>query len=212
MYQIAIGDDIDVLNDPNRTPEELANALKSLSLNFVPFGSVEAKIGLKLEQKLTLKVVTNLEKSATKQFIKTETKAASITAKSINNSLDKAETFYRTMSKADYDTFVKTGKMPATSETFLSPTQSFSEGYNGVTVEFKVNSGTTNSLEAIGVRDTGNLTKKVYSDMPTVQKGWASNNAYFKTEDNQINIGLGNGKALDIFNDNIIEHKIISGR
>jgi hypothetical protein len=33
------------------------------------------------------------------------------------------------MSKADYDTFVATGKVPATSETFISPTKAFSEGY-----------------------------------------------------------------------------------
>ena len=52
------------------------------------------------------------------------------------------ETFYRTMSKEDYEEFVKTGKVPATSETFISPTQGFSENYDGVMVKFSMKPGT----------------------------------------------------------------------
>ncbi|MHB8065638.1 MAG: hypothetical protein ACYDG2_23970, partial [Ruminiclostridium sp.] len=122
------------------------------------------------------------------------------------------ETFYRTMSKADYETFVKTGKVPATSETFISPTQSFSEGYNGVTVEFKVKAGTTNELASVGVRDSSGVVRDAYGNMPTVSKGWKPNNAYFKGEDGQINIGLGKGTALDIFNNSIVESKVVGGR
>lgn len=48
--------------------------------------------------------------------------------------------------------------------------------------------------------------------MPTVSKGWKPNNAYFKGEDGQINIGLGKGKGLDIFNDSIVESKVVGGR
>lgn len=116
------------------------------------------------------------------------------------------------MSKADYETFIKTGKVPATKETFISSTQSFSEAYDGATVEFKLKSGTTNALEQIGVRDTSNLTKGAYSNMPIVQKGWTPSNAFFKGEGNQINIGLGKGSALDIFNNNIIGHTPVGGR
>jgi hypothetical protein len=122
------------------------------------------------------------------------------------------ETFYRTMSKADYETFVKTGKVPATSETFISPTQSFSEGYNGVTVEFKVKAGTTNELASVGVRDSSGVVRDAYGNMPPVSKGWKPNNAYFKGEDGQINIGLGKGTALDIFNNSIVESKVVGGR
>ncbi|MCG3472460.1 hypothetical protein L7750_19430 [Xenorhabdus bovienii] len=39
--------------------------------------------------------------------------------------------------------------------------------------------------------------------MPQVGKGWTKYNAYFKKEDEQINVGLGKGKELDIFNGNI---------
>ena len=49
-------------------------------------------------------------------------------------------------------------------------------------------------------------------DMPTVSKGWTSNNALFKGEGDQFNIGLGKGKALDIFNSNIVEYKVVGGK
>jgi hypothetical protein len=128
----------------------------------------------------------------------------------MNNST--TETFYRTMSKTDYGTFLKTGKIPATKETFISPTQAFSEGYEGVTVQFNVKTGTTSALEQIGVRDVSNLTKNTYGNMPTVQKGWTQNNAFFKGEGNQINIGLGQGAALDVFNNNIVNFKVVGGK
>lgn len=129
-----------------------------------------------------------------------------------------AETYYRTMSSGtmssdDYNTLVKTGKMPPSrnNETFTSPTREFSENYDGVLVEFKLKSGTTSSLESIGVRDTSKLTLKEYSDLPLVYKGWSSTNSYFKKEGNQINIGLGNGRALDIFNENVLQYKAVRG-
>ena len=115
------------------------------------------------------------------------------------------EVYYRTMSQADYDYLRMTGELPATGETFISPTKSFSSNYDGVMVEFELNSGTTSSLEQIGVSN-GNRAPKIrefYPDMPYVSKGWAENNAQFKWETNQINIGLGRGKALEIFNSNI---------
>ncbi|MFY0602136.1 MAG: hypothetical protein JXR03_20845, partial [Cyclobacteriaceae bacterium] len=122
------------------------------------------------------------------------------------------ETYYRTMSKADYDQFVKTGKVPATGETFISPTAAFSEGYEGVLVEFTLRPGTTEALKQIGVRDKSNLTRTVVGEMQEVselKQGWTKNNAYFKGEGQQINIGLGKGKALDTFNDNIKGFKVL---
>jgi hypothetical protein len=46
--------------------------------------------------------------------------------------------------------------------------------------------------------------------MPLVSKGWHATSAFFKAEKAaglapQINIGLGRGAALDIFNKNIVE-------
>ena len=49
-----------------------------------------------------------------------------------------AETYYRTMSEEDYNTLVKTKKLPATRETCISPTKGYSQKYDGVLVEFKV--------------------------------------------------------------------------
>ncbi|WP_312429677.1 hypothetical protein [Lacrimispora sp.] len=122
------------------------------------------------------------------------------------------ETYYRTMSKADYETLLSTGKIPATGETFISPTQSFSQGYDGVIIEFQVKAGTTNALESIGLRDVSNLTSAQYPNMPGVLSGWGSNNALFKGEGIQINIGLGKGSALDIFNNNITGFKVVGGK
>ncbi len=127
-----------------------------------------------------------------------------------------AETFYRAMSRADYEEFLRTGKIPATSETFISPTQAYSEKFRGVLVKFNVKAGTKDQLKSVGVSDGSKLVKQQEGNLPKVTKGWADENkAYFKTEtrksDNQqqVNIGLGKGKALDIFNKNIESHEVI---
>ena len=36
---------------------------------------------------------------------------------------------------------------------------------------------------------------------------WTENFAFFKAEGDQINIGLGKGKALELFNRNIISYR-----
>lgn len=113
------------------------------------------------------------------------------------------ETYYRAMSDEDFATLQRTGRMPATAETFISPTQSFSEDYKGVLVEFKVKPGTTDELRAIGVRDDSIQTRTTDGNLPPVKKGWTQENAFFKGEGEQTNIGLGRGKALDNFNNNI---------
>ena len=40
--------------------------------------------------------------------------------------------------------------------------------------------------------------------MPLVSKGWTAASAFFKGEGTQINVGLGQGSALDIFNEGIV--------
>jgi RHS repeat-associated protein len=126
------------------------------------------------------------------------------------------EIFYRGMSIAHYNTLVQSGRLVAGSETFISPIQSFAATYGDVTVEFTLRPGTTNALESIGVRDSARLTFAKYGDLPSVQSvsEWKANNAFFKTEGagtvggQQINIGLGHGPALNVFNDNLIRFTI----
>jgi hypothetical protein len=113
------------------------------------------------------------------------------------------------MSKADYEALVKTNKLPGTTETFTSPTRVFSEGYDGVLVEFQVKPGTTQALSKIGVRDASRVAKQAYPDMPGVSKGWNAESAFFKGEGKQINIGLGQGTALDLFNKSIESFRVL---
>lgn len=56
------------------------------------------------------------------------------------------------MSKADYATLKKTGNLPVTSETFISPTKSFAQGYDGVTAQITLKPGATKALQSVGVR------------------------------------------------------------
>ena len=123
-----------------------------------------------------------------------------------------SETYYRTMSQDDYDHLRLTGELSPTGETFISPTQSFSSNYNGVTVKFEVKPGTTDSLKEIGVSNNTPQSIKDYGVLPEVQSGWSSNNAFFKGEGKQTNIGLGQGKAREIFNSNIINFWKIGGK
>jgi hypothetical protein len=110
------------------------------------------------------------------------------------------EDFYRTMSQEHYDILESTGKLSATRETFISPTRAFSEAYDGVLARITVRDGTTQRLAEIGVRDNSSLASRVLSSMPLVGRGWRNTNAFFKGEGSQINIGLGGGNALDLFN------------
>ena len=124
---------------------------------------------------------------------------------------DGYEVYYRTMSLKNYESFKKTGKIPATGETTISPTQKFSEeGYNGVLVKFKVKKGTTDKLIDIGVRAESSTLAKEFSNMNKSTSGWGKNHARFKEEKGQLNIGLGKEKALNIFNENIVEADVIN--
>lgn len=117
-----------------------------------------------------------------------------------------SETFYRTMNSEAAESFLKTGQMSAGTETFISPTKSFAQNYSGVLFEINLRPGTVSQLQNIGVRNAaiGHPLKH----LPLVQSGWKGANAFFKLEKtalnpNHINIGLGNGRALNIFNSNI---------
>ncbi|MGW5582283.1 polymorphic toxin-type HINT domain-containing protein, partial [Micromonospora chokoriensis] len=122
------------------------------------------------------------------------------------------ETYYRAMSESHYDELVSSGKVSATGETMISPTRAFSEDYDGVLVKLTVKKGTTKKLEGIGVRDKSKVAAATYPEMSPVSGAWAKTNAFFKYEKSrknpslpgQINIGLGSGRALDMFNRNLV--------
>jgi hypothetical protein len=71
--------------------------------------------------------------------------------------------------------------------------------------------GTTDALVNVGVRDSSALTAQAFPDTPLVSKGWTATSAFFKGEGNQINIGLGRGAALDIFNQGLIDWERLAG-
>ena len=121
------------------------------------------------------------------------------------------ETFFRTMSKANSEQLHATGRVPATSETFISPSQEYAQGYNGVTVRFSVRAGTQDALAGIGIRDSSAVSSAAYPAMPSPQNfsGWTRTSAYFKGEGGILNIGLGRGPALDIFNDAILGFEVL---
>ncbi|MGL5152766.1 MAG: hypothetical protein ACRC7N_19595, partial [Clostridium sp.] len=123
------------------------------------------------------------------------------------------ETLYRTMNQSDYEALAKTGNLRYTKETFTSTSQAYASKYDGILVEFKLKRGTMSSLEEIGARHTSNpKLRNLYPQMSELKdvKNWRANNAYFKYEDGVLNIGLGGkGKALDIFNNNIIHFEVI---
>jgi RHS repeat-associated protein len=115
------------------------------------------------------------------------------------------ETYYRTISPTHLAQLQTTGRIPASGETFITDSLEYARGYRGHTVEFQVEPGTFESLTSIGVRDTSTELANRFPEMPIVSKGWGATSAYFKYESGPTNIGLGNGAALDTFNDNIMD-------
>jgi len=113
------------------------------------------------------------------------------------------------MSKENYSELQATGRVPATSETFISPSGEYASQYEGVTVRFSVQPGETEALAEIGVRDTSALASAAYPEMPVVSSGWTSTSAFFKGEGGVINIGLGRSPALDIFNNSILGYGVV---
>jgi hypothetical protein len=86
---------------------------------------------------------------------------------------------------------------------------SFSESYQGVLVRFQTAAGTTDALMEIGVRAHGTKSAELLPGLPVVKRRWGNRNALFKPEGNQINIGLGKGTALELFNQSIRGFEVI---
>ncbi|HEV2327430.1 MAG TPA: DUF6531 domain-containing protein [Verrucomicrobiae bacterium] len=151
----------------------------------------------------------DLEEQADIQFIKTVAVVAGTAMTGTEEAAPELlapETYYRTMSEADYSQLLNTGQIPATGETFISPSLEYAQQYNGVTVQFNVQAGTQNALMDMGVRNSAaGFTGTAYESLPLAQSGWGSSSAFFKWEgENLVNIGLGQGPALQTFNNNII--------
>ena len=130
------------------------------------------------------------------------------------------EIFYRRMSKEDFIKFKRTGVLPATSETFISPLKAYSEqGYTGVLVKFTTKPGTMEVLKKIGT--TGNsATGKLFPDLPRTNKGWTEKTqVQFKLEGQGkphvnkgkgvVNTGLGKSGGKEAFEKQIIHFEKI---
>ena len=112
-------------------------------------------------------------------------------------------TFYRTMKETHWDKLESTGIMPwSNKETMISPSLEYVQQYTGVTVEFNLPASTIDRLLVIGVRnEASQMIELGYGNLPLVQPGWKNTNAFFKFEDPNVNIGLGRGDAIQIFNE-----------
>lgn len=130
--------------------------------------------------------------------------------------LSKPTTVYRTMDQADYLILQTTGRLPGTaSGTFISPNLAYAQGtYKGVTVEFQINPQFYDQMLKIATRDTSKAVSSFpqYASLPINRSGWGSSSVLIKSEEygvsgGIISIGLGRGKGLDLFNQNIIRFK-----
>jgi hypothetical protein len=90
----------------------------------------------------------------------------------------------------------------------ISPSLEYAQRFNGVTVQFTVQAGTTDALLGMGVRGPG-LVGDPYSNLQPVYSGWGSTQAFFKLEGSVVNIGLGQGSALTTFNLNIERFSVV---
>ncbi|WP_242389825.1 hemagglutinin repeat-containing protein [Kosakonia cowanii] len=113
------------------------------------------------------------------------------------------EIVYRTMSPEQFKQFERTGIMPATTETSVSPVLGYSSKYDGVTVKIVVKPGTFSELEKIGIAANSAAAKEL-PNMSTQAGKWMDTNIRFKVEGGQMTTQLGQGKGMDIFNKNII--------
>ena len=93
----------------------------------------------------------------------------------------------------------------------------FSEGYEGYLVKFKVKRGPLDELREIGVTDGNPLVERKFEKMSTAKDiggNWNQTRTRFKVETlrnsntKQINIALGKRDGLNQFN-NIIELQLI---
>lgn len=116
---------------------------------------------------------------------------------------DNNEIVFRTMSEADYEHLINGKKLIGTSETSISPAIAYALKYNGILVQFTLKPGTWAKIREIALV-TNKDELKFFPDLSFNKGDWVGEHAKFKKEGNQITTQVGKGKALEIFNDNII--------
>jgi len=118
------------------------------------------------------------------------------------------EVFYRAIYPHNYIDLIATGRLPGTRETSTSPKISFSQGYRGVLMKFYLRHGTIDQLKVIGRTDGHQDVADQFGEMPLAPSGWIEEYVRFKREGGnsspQVNIQLGKGQGMDIFNDNLM--------
>ena len=118
------------------------------------------------------------------------------------------EIMYRTMSKEQYLQFTESGKLPPTTETSISPSVLYSSKYDGVTVKITVAPGTSDALQEIGIA-VNKPAAIQFPNMSTQTGSWMQTNARFKVEGGQMTTQLGQGNAIDILNQNIVDFALV---
>jgi hypothetical protein len=71
-------------------------------------------------------------------------------------------------------------------------------------VKFYVKQGTIDKLKSVGASDGSSLVASQFGALPLAGKGWHKQFVRFKKEGFQVNIQLGTGPGMQIFNDNLI--------
>ncbi|SFV18125.1 hypothetical protein, partial [Pseudoduganella namucuonensis] len=118
------------------------------------------------------------------------------------------EIMYRTMSEKQFEQFSRTGELPPTTETSVSPSVAYSSKYDGVTVKITVAPGTSAQLQEIGIAANKPAAAQ-FPNMSTQTGSWMQTNARFKVEGGQMTTQLGQGRAIDIFNQNIVDFGLV---
>jgi filamentous hemagglutinin len=108
------------------------------------------------------------------------------------------------MSEEQFAYLERTGLLPPTTETSISPVLSYSSQYNGVTVKFTVSPGTSEQLQEIGIAANRPAATQL-PDISTQTGPWMQTNVRFKVEGGQMTTQLGKGPGINIFNQNMIQ-------
>ena len=107
------------------------------------------------------------------------------------------------MSPEQFKQFERTGIMPATTETSISPILKYSSKYNGISDQIVVNPGTFSKFEKIGIAENKPACTQ-FPKMSTQTGKWVNTNTRFKVEGGQMTTQLGQGRGVKIFNKNIV--------
>jgi filamentous hemagglutinin len=108
------------------------------------------------------------------------------------------------MSESHFEYLQQTGTLLPNTETSTSPLLSYASKYDGITVKMTTAPGTSARLQEIGIA-ANEPAATVFPDMSTRTGSWMQTNARFKVEGGQMTTQLGQGRAIDIFNEGLID-------